>query len=136
MDKSSAEYKRAKREADAKFDVHSAYKSMWLSRRYRALGGTVARGTKRRASGTSVWRREKWLNLTPWGVGLVRRRVDSPACGTKHPKQGQRPSVCRPSVRINADTPALASAFTRAQVKEAIKRKAAGKRIMWGTLKR
>jgi hypothetical protein len=100
---------------------HSAYASL-----QRASRGLV----KRRDGGLVRWLREKWVNLTPYVEGAVREIAESPACGTRHPKQRGK-TVCRPTVRVSAKTPALAPAFTKRQIQRAVEWKNKGKVVHW-----
>ena len=47
MDKTSNAYKKAKREADAKYEKHSAYKSMFISKLYKEYGGKYKDSSKK-----------------------------------------------------------------------------------------
>lgn len=102
---------------------HSAYKSMWLAKENK--NKTVKNGDLKR------WIDEKWINLT---ASLYDNKPY--ACGKKHLQQviDKKPSVCRPSVKINKDTPKLASEFTKKQIQKAITIKQKGGRIEWAKL--
>lgn len=52
---------KARREANARYKVHSAYKSGFIVQRYKELGGKF-RGTKPQKKGLSRWYKEKWVN--------------------------------------------------------------------------
>ena len=124
-------YEKAKKIVDGKHAVHSAYKSMALVKEYRRLGGRIGKGE----SGTKRWLREDWRNLTPYafdGVPLEQ----TPKCGVKGEKQGDRPSVCRPLKSVSRQTPLTADHFTRQQVRDAVAVKERGETIRWGSLKK
>lgn len=101
----------------------SAYKSMMLSR----MGLTK---TKINNDDLKRWRLEEWINLT---AQLDGERLP---CGKKGVKQQEKnlPSVCRPSKKVNKDTPKLAQEFTKKQIEKAIEIKKKGMRINWNDL--
>jgi hypothetical protein len=102
---------------------HSAYKSMRLSSM--DLNKTENTGLKR-------WINEKWINLT--ALITDDKKLE---CGKKGKNQIKQnlPSVCRPSVKVNKDTPKiLANNVSKSQIMKAIKMKKEGKRIIWGKL--
>jgi hypothetical protein len=107
----------------------SAYRSMLMGKL-----GLTKKSKKGRAS-LCRWgnqkKGEKWINLT----ALLTDKKVLP-CGKKGERQKELgwPSVCRPSVRVNAKTPTLAREFSKAQIKKAIKIKQEGKVIRWNLL--
>jgi hypothetical protein len=124
-------YNKVKKMADEKYKKHSAYKSMFIIDKYEELGGKL-RGKRKNNLGN--WREEKWLNLTPYAMGLVKNIKDSPLCGVKHPKQ-KNPSICRPSKKVDKDTPKkLASDFNKKQLMKAVNIKKNGNVIKWNDL--
>jgi len=87
-------YKQAKKDADAKFKrPTSAYKSMYISKRYKELGGKYS-GKKK--SLTSRWLKEEWVQVVPYV-----RDGKKIACGSDNKKN----KVCRPLKRIDSNTP-------------------------------
>lgn len=104
----------------------SAYRSMKLSRLGLSKPTTQANKGK-----LQTWRDEMWENLTA-------RITDGDKfynCGTKGKKQGNLPSVCRPSKRINKSTPQpLSNELSNVQIKKAIKIKQRNQRINWKDL--
>lgn len=125
-------YKNVKQDIINRYPKHSAYRSMLINKTYKEKGGKYKeiKGEKKE---TSIWLKEKWLNLTPYVEGIVKTVKDSPKCGNKHPKQ-KGPSICRPSVKVNSNTPKLAQDFTKEQIKKAYNIKKKGKRIDWDKL--
>ena len=124
-------YLRVKREIYDNIPKHSAYRSGMIMKTYKYRGGKV----KETGDGKNLsrWFKEKWVNLTPYGEGLVNNKLVY-ACGERHPDQ-KGPSVCRPSVKIDSKkTPIVAQKFDRAQIKKAVKIKANKKRIVWSEL--
>lgn len=126
-------YDKAKKIADDKYKKNSAYKSMYMIEKYKELGGKINPKAEKK-SGTKIWLKEKWKNLTPLALGLETKINNLPACGAKHPKQGKNPSICRPTVKINKETPVLAQSYTLNEIKIALKKKKKGKRIFWSEL--
>jgi hypothetical protein len=103
----------------------SAYRSMRLS----SLG--LQKPSEKTESKLKIWKKEDWQNLT----AKITDHEKLP-CGKRGKKQEQLglPSVCRPTIKINKQTPQLASNFTKAQILKAIKLKSNGERIIWKNL--
>ena len=98
MIKTSSAYKRAKADADEKYQRHGAYKSMFIVRRYKELGGKfTTRKPPQDSDGLKRWIAEKW------------KTQDGKPCGSgTHMSKGKKPKnikVCRPTVRVNKNTP-------------------------------
>lgn len=109
----------------------SAYRSMLLGKY--GLTNSTPQKKKDLLRWGSPTKGEKWLNLTPYGEGLVKSIKDSPACGSRHEKQKGK-SVCRPLIKINKKTPEIATTYTKAQIKKAIEIKNKGNTINWKKL--
>jgi hypothetical protein len=126
MDKNSTAYKKAKRDADAKYEKHSAYKSMYISKRYKELGGKYKDNTKKDTK-LSTWRKERWVV-----VETYLKEGKKIACGSE-----KAPNVhsCRPTKRINKDTPttldSLIELHGKKKLLELVALKKKGKRINW-----
>tara|TARA_R110000822_G_scaffold148471_1_gene287467 strand:+ start:916 stop:1257 length:342 start_codon:yes stop_codon:yes gene_type:complete len=91
-------YEKAKQEADSIYKKPSAYKSGYIIKRYKALGGTYKDDGKEKP--LERWFAEKWKDV-----------------GNKtYP-------VYRPTIRITKDTPLLVSEINPFQLKEQIKLK-------------
>lgn len=123
-------YKKAKKIADEKHKKHSAYKSMFLIKTYKDLGGRIEEPKK---SGTKKWLKEKWVNLTPIATGKIKSVKNAPKCGEKAKNQ-KKPSICRPSVKVDKKTPQLAQSYSKSQLKKALDTKKKGKVIKWDKL--
>jgi hypothetical protein len=91
-------YEKAKRMATEKFTSPTgAYRSMWIVRQYKKMGGTYTR--IKNSSKLERWRRENWVDLNqPNGKGGYER------CGHKNTQNNKYP-LCRPSKTISQDTP-------------------------------
>ncbi len=86
-------YKKAKKMADEKYKRHSAYKSMYLVKTYKDLGGKYS--TKKKMGKLERWKREKWKSVLDYLNGK------DIACGSD--KIGN--NACRPTVRVDKETP-------------------------------
>ncbi|MDB4726513.1 DUF5872 domain-containing protein [bacterium] len=88
-------YIKAKKDADEKYTRHSAYKSMYIVKKYKSLGGKY-RGKSENKSSTSRWNKECWIQVVPYvKYGKI------VACGSSNKKT----KVCRPFVKVNKNTP-------------------------------
>ncbi len=99
----------AKQHADDVYKTPSAYKSGFIVKKYKELGGTFA-GHKQKTTGLSRWFAEDWTNQR----GEV---------GYKYKKD-----VYRPSKRVTNDTPRTWGELSDKQIQRAEKNKVAGKR--------
>jgi hypothetical protein len=102
---------------------HSAYKSMALAKEGK---------TKNKDGNLKNWINEKWRNLTPLTLGDNKFYE----CGKKSKKQIELniPSVCRPTIKVNENTPTLAKNYNLTQIKKAISNKKKGQYIKWNLL--
>jgi hypothetical protein len=91
-------YKKAQEIANKKYDKPSAYKSMFLVKKYKELGGKYI-GDKP-DNGISQWIKEKWVDIGD----------------SNYP-------VYRPSIRINKNTPLLESEIDSKNLVDQIKLK-------------
>jgi hypothetical protein len=128
MDKTSNAYKKAKREADVKYEKHSAYKSMYISKLYKEYGGKYKDSSKKdKTKSTSRWLREKWVVVSSY-----LKDGKKVACGSEN-----APNIhaCRPSVRVNKQTPLtieeLIQLHGKKKLLELVALKKKGKRINW-----
>jgi len=98
-------YNKVKKEADKIYKKPSAYKSGYIVKKYKELGGTYS--GKKTSSGLTAWYNEKWTD-----VG-----------GKDYP-------VYRPTKRINSSTPLLVSEIDPKNLKTqiALKQKIKGKK--------
>ena len=127
MDKNSTAYKKAKREAKKTYEKHSAYKSMFIAKRYGELGGTYDKDKGKKDSKLSTWRLERWIVVSSY-----LKDGKKIACGSE-----KAPNVhaCRPSVRVNKDTPMtideLIKKHGKSTLLKLVELKKKGKRINW-----
>ena len=111
-------YKKAKSIADKKYERHSAYKSMFIQKKYIELGGKY----KRKGKKLSNWRKEEWVEITPY-----LKENKKIVCGSSNNKKG-----CRPLKRINKDTPITIGEMLKKHKKEDILRVAEKKKKKYG----
>jgi len=88
-------YEKAKKEADKKYERHSAYKSMYIQKVYKDLGGKYKSG-KRLKGSTTRWNEEEWIQVLPY-----LKNNKKIACGEDNKKN----KVCRPFKRVDKNTP-------------------------------
>ena len=126
MDKTSNAYKKAKREADKVYEKHSAYKSMYISKLYKEYGGKYKDSSKKDTK-LSTWRQERWIVVEPY-----LKEGKKIACGSE---KASNIHACRPSKRINKDTPttidSLIELHGKKKLLELVALKKKGKRINW-----
>ena len=88
-------YKKVKNDADIRFkSPTSAYKSMWIQKRYQELGGKYT--TNKKNNKLKRWRDEKWIQVIPY---LTKGQIVE--CGSSNKSN----KVCRPLKRVNKDSP-------------------------------
>lgn len=113
-------YARAVAEASARFLAPtSIYRSAWIVRRYKELGGRYATAPSPR-EGLARWFREQWVDLN-------RRRPDGTYAPCGRPKAtagtpGPYP-LCRPTRRATAQTPRTAAEIPKATIARAKREK-------------
>lgn len=100
----------AKKAADIIYKRPSAYKSGYIVKKYKELGGTF-KGTKKKVTGLPRWFAEKWVNQH----GRV---------GYEH-----KNDVYRPSKRVTKKTPVTWSELSTKQIEKAKRTKSTGKRV-------
>jgi len=109
-------YARVKKLADATYGKPSAYKSGWIVKTYKSLGGKYAEAEDKdtnRSHALARWFLEDWVDLN-------RRRPDGTyePCGRLRAAGGPYP-LCRPSRRVSKQTPATVQELSRETVKRA-----------------
>ena len=91
-------YAKAKKMADEIYKKPSAYKSGYIVKKYKELGGTYT--DDKETKGLKIWFEERWENISKDGY-----------------------PVYRPTVRVNKETPLTVSEIDKKQLKEQIKLK-------------
>ena len=122
-------YKKAKKIADETYKKNSAYKNMFLVKTYKDLGGEYS--GKKTDKGVARWNKEKWIQVKPF-----LEEGKKIACGFGDGGKG-----CRPSKRIDKDTPTTIQELIKKHGKKPLlklaneKRKDMNKRVLWDNLK-
>lgn len=122
-------YKKAKRIADKTFkEKTSAYKSMFIVKKYEEMGGKFRSGGPRKLA---RWREEAWIQVVPFlEKGMVIE------CGA-----GAEKKSCRPTKIIDDNTPLTIQQLIKMHGKSKLlefakeKKKNMGKRADWKKLK-
>jgi hypothetical protein len=118
-------YMKAKKIADETYKRHSAYKSMFIQKKYQDLGGKYS-GAKT-TKGVDRWNKEKWVQVIPF----IEEGKRIP-CG-----YGSKNKACRPTVRIDKETPTTLQSLVKKHGKKKIlelariKKKDMGRRVNW-----
>lgn len=88
-------YDEVKKKADKIYERHSLYKSMYIAKEYQRQGGKYKTDKPEsiEKQGTKKWLNEEWIKVGDW---LQNKKV---ICG-----EGSY-DACRPSKRVNKDTP-------------------------------
>lgn len=103
-------YEQAKKEADEKFDEKtSAYKSMWMVKRYQELGGKYS--TKKKEDDTGKWRKEEWIQVIPFVT--VNEQIP---CGSAIRDK----KACRPLKKVDKETPITIKEIIKKHGKEKV----------------
>ena len=128
--KNPALYKRARKIADESYGKKtSAYKNMFLVKKYKELGGSYS--GEKTDKGVNRWNKEKWIQVTPFLESG--KKI---ACGF-----GEGGKGCRPSKRIDKQTPTTIQELVKKHGKEPLlrlakeKKKDMNKRVLWNNLK-
>lgn len=103
-------WKRARKDADTRYQRHSAYKSAYIVKRYKELGGRL-RGRKNVKTGLARWLAEDWRNQR--GEIGYQNKTD----------------IYRPMRRITKKTPITHSELTSKEIARARRIKASKGRV-------
>jgi hypothetical protein len=88
-------YKEVVKDAKSKFKRYpSAYASMWIQKEYQSRGGKYK--GKKDTTRLNRWVKEKWIQIIPL---LKDKKIIK--CG----EDNKETKVCRPSVRVDKNTP-------------------------------
>jgi hypothetical protein len=123
-------YKKAKETANKTYGKKSsAYKSMFIVSTYKKLGGKYS--GKKSVKGVDRWDKENWIEITPY-----LKENKKIVCGSRNINK-----ACRPSKRIDKNTPITINEMLKIHKKEDIikiaekKKKNMDLRVNWKTLK-
>ena len=121
-------YRKARKKADETYKKNSAYKSMFIVTTYKKLGGKYS--GKKENKGVKRWNKEKWIQVVPFLESG--KKI---ACGFGSDSKG-----CRPSKRIDKDTPTTIQELLKKHNKNDLlkvarqKKKDMSKRVNWDKL--
>jgi hypothetical protein len=102
-------YERIKKKVKRQVKVWpSAYASGMLVKQYKSAGGRY-KGSKPTKKGIGRWFREEWIDVC--------KLPQIVKCGRKKSEMKNYP-YCRPRVRVDSQTPKLASELTKEQIKK------------------
>jgi hypothetical protein len=116
-------YIDAKRIADETYKRHSAWKSMFIVRTYKKLGGEYSKAKNKEPTKdrTDLWRKEEWIQILPY-----LKNKDKLTCGK--PKEIGTPNACRPTKNVkggenNITIDEIIKKWGKAKVKKLTKQK-------------
>lgn len=124
-------YEKAKKIADKTYERHSAYKSMFINKKYKELGGRYKTNKKKKGK-TDRWNDEEWIQVIPY-----LKKGEKIVCG----KDNKKNKVCRPFKRVDKDTPITIGELLKIHKKSDLiklgnkKIKDMDGRIFWKTMK-
>lgn len=114
-------YSKVKSRADKKFSSKTGiYKSSWIVREYKRLGGKY-RGKKPgvKSAGLKRWYKEKWVDLNRPIKNSKGKVIGYKSCGRSSVKNKQRYPLCRPSKRVTSGTPKTYKEISKIKIKRA-----------------
>ena len=102
-------YRKARKLADEKYQKHSAFKSSYMVKKYKEMGGTYS--GKKTTNGLTRWHKEEWK--------------------TQNGDKGYKckSDVYRPTKRINKKTPTTFKELSTTEIKRARKEKGTTGRV-------
>lgn len=120
-------YKKVKHQADKKFrSPTGVYKSSWIVREYKRLGGRFSGRKPTSLSGLKRWYREKWIDLNR-PIRLSKnghsRVIGYAPCGRSSSELAGKYPICRPSKIITKKTPVTYKELSLRSIKRAKKSK-------------
>jgi len=116
-------YREARKIADETYKRHSAWKSMFIVREYKRLGGEYKTTSKKKkdpqVDRTKLWRKEEWIQILPY----LEKEKAKVVCG-----KGDLPNACRPLRRVkggenNITIKEIIKKWGKAKVKELTQQK-------------
>lgn len=118
-------YEKVKKLANKKFESKSGiYRSSWIVREYKKLGGKY-KGPKPKKSGLTRWYKEEWVDLNR---PILRTRSSKSklryeSCGRKTSKIKGRYPLCRPTKRVTFKTPKTLDQLDKKSINKAKQQK-------------
>jgi hypothetical protein len=112
-------YDKVKKKADIKFLAKtSIYKSSWIVKEYKKLGGKYS-GEKSKKHGLLRWYKEEWIDLNR-PIKKNGKTIGYKKCGRYSTKNNLYP-LCRPLKRISKDTPKTLNELSKNTISKAKK---------------
>jgi hypothetical protein len=116
-------YNYVKKLADKKFASKSGiYKSSWIVREYKKRGGKYTTKKSRKLIGLRRWYKEKWVDLNR-PIKSHGKIIDYEECGRESAKINSNYPLCRPSIKVTADTPKTYKEISEKSIEKAKKEK-------------
>tara|TARA_B110000211_G_scaffold221781_2_gene269805 strand:- start:5728 stop:6153 length:426 start_codon:yes stop_codon:yes gene_type:complete len=122
-------YEQAKKIADDTYERHSVYKSMYIQKVYKDLGGKYKNKIKN-VNSTTRWLKEEWIQVIPYLT-----KGEKIVCG----KNNKKNKVCRPFKRVDKHTPITIKELEKKYTKQKLltlaraKNKNMDGRVFWKT---
>lgn len=124
-------YEYVKSLANQKFSSPSGiYRSSWIVREYKKLGGKYD-GPKPTNSGLARWFNENWVDLQRPIKDSKDNIIGYEKCGRKSAKINGKYPLCRPSIRVNKNTPKTYKELSKSSIEDAKKKKKDYKNIVF-----
>jgi hypothetical protein len=116
-------YDSVKKKADTMFlSKTGIYKSSWIVREYKRLGGKY-KGSKPRSSGLKRWYNERWVDLNRPIKNSKGKVIGYKPCGRPDLSKKSAYPLCRPSVRVTRNTPKTHKELTKKSIQKALLQK-------------
>lgn len=118
-------YNKVKKMADKKFVSKTGiYKSSWIVKEYKRLGGKYS-GKKPsvKSPGLKRWYKEKWIDLNRPIRNSQGKIVGYRSCGRPSLKSKLKYPLCRPSKRVSSKTPRTYKEISRKSIVKAKREK-------------
>lgn len=118
-------YSKVKLRANKKFSSKTGiYRSSWIVREYKRLGGKYrGKRTSVKSPGLKRWYKEKWVDLNRPIKNSKGKVVGYKSCGRSSVKNKQRYPLCRPSKRVTSGTPRTYKELSKSSIKRAKREK-------------
>lgn len=112
-------YNYVKSLANKKFKSKTGiYRSSWIVNEYKKRGGKYS-GYSSKNSGLKRWFRERWVDLNQPKHNSKGKIIGYNMCGRKNIKDTNLYPLCRPSIRINKNTPKTYKQLTKSSIEHA-----------------
>ena len=118
-------YEKVKKMADKRFESKTGvYKSSWIVREYKRLGGKYSTSKPSEKTGLKRWYKENWVDLNR-PIKKNGKVVGYEQCGRISilKKPGNKYPLCRPTKRVTFKTPKTISEISEESIKKAKREK-------------